>query len=296
MVDENNTTSENTDTSGDDAGQVTEQAGNTQDDTTPPAPAFGDNWRESLSAGNEDYTKTLSTIQSPEEMVKKLHNQEQLIRSGEHKAYAMPTSESTDDQKQAYREKVGAGLTSDDYAGALPDGVVLEESDRGFFDHLAKSASDNYVPKDAFVDMFGSYNDYVSDFIVKRDETDAEQKRATDGALQEEWRGDYKANNNIIDTMFAKMDDNLVEQIKTARDSNDSLLIDNPDFKKMLLGMQLEANPIVPIPQGASNAFDVETELQGLLALSNTNPDKYGLPETQKRLSELYAYKTRDSK
>lgn len=270
------------------ADQTTETTTETTEQTT--TGGLGDNWRETLAGGNEDHAKLLSGMGSVNDVVKKMFNQEKVIAEGSHKAFTLPDDKASDGARQSFRERVGSGANADEYFSALPEGEIVGEVDRGLFDTIAGVAADNYVPKETLSKIYKGYNEYVAKYVQEREATDATSKRENDATLQAEWRGDFDIHNKTIDTMIDSSE--VSETLRTARDGDDKLLMDNPEFRKFLLSKHLEAHPIVPIPQGATDGRDVDSELAEMDTMYLKNPDKFNLPENRKRYSELMAYKT----
>lgn len=192
-----------------------------------------DDWREKLANGDKDAEKLLKRFGSPQGLMKKLLNQEQLIRSGKVRQ-DMPDPE---DEAAMKEWRKAEGIPDDPTGYALPDVIkaMVTDDDKPLLASFTEFAHSKNAPQQV-VDLATEWY-FSTQEAVATQQADAD-KQASETAIEElrqEFGRDYKANMELArgfmeitpeigkDWMFARLPDgrmlgNIPEFIRFAVD------------------------------------------------------------------------------
>lgn len=284
---ETDTTAETDKESGDKGGgaQTAMDADLDNDDTDKAPPAdWPEDWREKLASGDKDAEKLLKRFGSPAGLMKKLLNQEQLIRSGKVKQ-DMPDPEDADAMK-AWRK--AEGIPDDPTGYAIPDTVkaMVTDDDKPMLASFTEFAHAKNAPQqvvDLATEWYFSTMDEISS---KQAATDKEASDATVEEMRQEYGPEYKANMELgrgfmeitpeigKDWMFARLPDgrmlgNIPEFIRFAVDQGRAQFGDTafatPDAEQKHNGRKAEIEQIMNTDIDRYRAEGLDREYQQIL-------------------------------
>ena len=138
-----------------------------------------------VAADDKGALAMLERLGSPGDLVKKVLEQEKLIRSGQHKQ-ALP-KDATDEQKAAWRKDNGVPETPDKYDIALPDGLVIGENDKPIVDNILKAAHGVNLTNDQTKAVLAAYYAQEKEFLQNRSAEISTNKTQQDDELHKEW-------------------------------------------------------------------------------------------------------------
>jgi hypothetical protein len=120
------------------------------------APAWPENWREMFAGEDAEAKKLIERLSTPEDLRKKLVNQEKTIRSGAHKTVALPEG-ATEEEITAHRKAIGMPEKPGEYGFAFPEGAGVSEGDVVALDRFQKFMDERHVPPGAAKAAFDFY-------------------------------------------------------------------------------------------------------------------------------------------
>lgn len=260
-------------------------------DNAPPQ-HFPDNWRQLVAGEDEKELKRLERFNSVSDVFKSYRELEKQ-RSSFTPTPTRPGADASEDDIKAYREHYGIPETAEGYELQLEDGTVPGEDIQPFIDGYLKYAHENHVSPD---DVNRNIQWYLND-VARAQEEMAERNNEAKiegiAELKQEWGGDYKANLNAIQSLFAEAPEGVFDDIMGARDQNGLKIANKPNTIRFLVGMAKQLNPTASLlPSGATDAASIEAEIEKLTGwMTSKDPkerDKYWKdPAAHERLVKL---------
>lgn len=257
---------------------------------TPPAADPAD-WRSRLAGGDKDALGRLSRFTDEAAFYKSYRALEGKLSSGEFKK-ALPETAS-DEEKATWRKENGLPEKADGYFEkmALPNGVVLGETDKPIVAEFAAAALEENVTPAQLSKLVGKYYAIQDAQRMAQEDQDAAFKKTSEDALRADWNGpDYRRNINAVQNLMSKWPEGLAERVLVARDAEGRKLGDDAGFIKQLANLSLELNPFSTLlPAGTSDpAKSAADELESIRELRRNDPNKYeGDKKLQARELEL---------
>lgn len=253
-------------------------------------PDAGDvNWRAQMAGGDAELAKRLERFASPKDFMQSFVEKERKISSGELKRSAPGPDASPEDLK-AWRAESGIPEAPEGYFEKieLPTGVTLGEADKPFANSFAEYAhKEHMTPKQVSAAM-AWYYDTVDKQSLQSESADAEFKVQARDALNQEWRGDFKANMNAMQSVVATAPDEVKTRLFGGRTADGKIIGDDPAVMKWLAGLGRELNPAATLlPPGVpQNSASVDAEIKQIEGRMGT-PDYWKDTATQDRYREL---------
>lgn len=275
--------------SADDGAKTLGDGGAAQKDVAAPAD-WPEDWRTKLAGEDEKLAKRLERMQSPQDVLKAWRSLEQKQSSGELKA-VLPEGAS-DEEIAAYREANGIPAEPKGYLDSLPSGVVIGENDQALVDSFladahGSNASPEFVGK--AIDWFYSTQEQR---VAELHKTDNEFKAGSEEALRSEWGADFDTNLMVFENFIDQAPAGVRDHILKGRLADGSVIGNNPDFLKWIVGVARESNPsatVVPAA-GAKGVEGVREEIAKIEGLMRTNRSAYNkdtaMQERYKQLLE----------
>lgn len=230
----------------------------------PPPQDFPDNWRELLAGTNKTAMKTLERIQSPSDLFKAYRELRSERDSG--KVIKRPTTDSTDEDKAAFRKALGEPDEPTGYIESLDlsNGRVLGDSDTPIAEVFAQRLHGKGVTPEAFSTMVDTYLDIEQQKSDTQIEVDAEYKAESMASLRQELGGEFAQMPRYINALFQENSD-FKDVLLTARDKDGAILGNNPLVIKALYALGKELYPTAPMHGGGADAVQsIDEEIKGL--------------------------------
>ena len=232
-------------------------------DPTPPG-TWPEDWREQYAKDDEKTLKRLQRYASPQAALDAMIAAQDKIRSGVLKS-ALPEN-ATPDQLKQWREENGIPESPDKYDVGLPDGLSINEHDKALVDGFLNSAhAANMDPKQVKQTMAWYFTEQQKQIDAVA-EADAQSKRAAEDELRGEWGGEYRQNINLINGMMDTAPAGVRENFMGARLADGSILENNPQVLRYLIGLAREINPVATVVPGAgvNTASAIDNEIAAL--------------------------------
>lgn len=259
---------------------------------------WGDQWRENFAGDDKAKLTELQRYATPKAVLEGLFAAKERIRSGE---LGKPLPENPNEQEiAAYREAHGIPAEPKGYLENLPEGLVIGEDDKPFFEKFAaKLHGINADPKVAHV-AISFYNEIVEEQEAAVAEADLAAKQATEDALRVKWGPDFRANQNAIRGFLDTLPQGISETILSARDDQGRALFNVPEFAEWFAGLAREFNPVLAIVPGGGGApgKSLDDEIAGIEKFMREKRADYNKDEKmQERYRQLLDAKIkRDAK
>ena len=279
------------------SGDVTQHEDTLPDDEPPSA--FTAEWREYLADGDESITKMLSRYADPKALVKKIINQDKIIRSRKPEP-ELPGKNAGEDEWAEYRKAKGLPIEPEGYLESLKlgDNRAIGPEDQPILESFAAALHGANAPQetvDAAVNWYYNLEELREAETIESDDNFRVESR---DALRDEWGPDFKRNVNAISHLFTDApgganpndDESLMSRIFTARTQDGRLLGDDTDFVRFLSGVVLELKPEASsVPTTKADLQSVQSELAELTKLVSKDDSEYWRGPQAKQLQTRFA-------
>lgn len=202
-----------------------------------------------MAKGDDKALKLLERFASPEALVDKVREQDRLISSGQLRR-PLPDN-ATAEQVAAWRKDNGIPEKPDGYFEKLPDGLVIGETDKPIVEQFAAALHGANAPPAAVHAAVKWYNEWQEQAAAAISTQDANNAKATEAALKQEWGGDYETNVNVRASFLNTMPEEVREAWKTARLPDGTLLGERPELSRWLVSLARDIDPVASIPPGS---------------------------------------------
>lgn len=267
-----------------------------------PPPADGDeppaaDWRKAIAGEDAKALETLNRFASPAELFKSYQALRQKVSSGELKA-PLP-KDATPEQIAEHRKANGIPEKPEGYLEALPEGLVLGDSDKAAYAPFLKNMHDQNASPAVVQAAIATHQQAQAQMAQAIQEADATLMAKTEDTLRAEWQGDYRPNMAAVDNFLTT---NFSAEVKAAilnsRDEKNQPLIHNADFLKACAQLGRTLAPAGATYGAGLDSLDtIDNEIKQINQFMRTNRKEY-FADTKKqaRLRELYAAKERFAK
>jgi hypothetical protein len=257
------------------------------------APAWRDDWRTVMAAGDDKELKRLERFKSPQDVHRSMRELEKKLSSGKLKEDL--SADATPEQLAAFRKANGIPEKPDGYLEKLPDGLVIGADDKPMVESLLGRIHGKNPDPAVVSEMLGWYYDQKEAMASAQSEADKAYERTATDALREEWGGEYRGNLNSINSMLASepaADDGtpLAGLLMGARLADGTLLGNNPATLRWLARIADERNPagFVAPGVGGSQIETIESEINSIKDKMRTDRASYDRDASmQKRYQTL---------
>lgn len=263
--------------------------GDDLDDPKPGAATWPDDWRDRLANGDDEAAKLLKRFTSPENIVKKLINQEKMIRSGKVK----PGKDATPEEQAAWRESQGIPETPAGYIEklALPNKMVLGDVDKPVAEGFAASMHAIGAPQEVVNAGVAWYYKHMESVANEQATADKAFRTESRDALRDDMGPEFSGNMGAINTLFTDAPKGVKELLLEGRTGDGRLLGDHPDVIKWLVQTAKAANPAatVVLPGNQRSLEGVEGRIKEIETFQRSNRAAYFKDEKmQAELRDLY--------
>lgn len=256
-----------------------------------PTPAPAADWRARLAGDDKDLAKTLGRYTDEAAFGKAHRALLARMSSGELKK-ALPEG-ATPEETATWRKENGIPENEAGYveALALPNGLVLGETDKPIVAEFAKAALASNVDPKAFSGLVAQYYAIQDQQRAKQETDDATFKQASEDTLRGAWEGPaFRQNLTAIQNMMAGWPEGLAARVLAGRTPDGRKLGDDPAFVQQMAALALELNPAATlVPAGTTDPTKgVAEELAAIRKFASEKPDEYNADKKmQARRAEL---------
>lgn len=251
-------------------------------------------WRDDFAGDDLKFKSTLDRFKSPMEFSNSWREAQQKIRGGElnqQQGLPQPAEGATEDDIKAFREQHGIPLEAEGYFNNLPDGVVIGEDDKVYFDDFAKDMHEANMPPELAPFVATWYNKFMENEQTARVEGDREHKQEMEDGLRDDWGPDFRANMNLFSAYLKKsLGEEAHEAFVNARGLDGRGILNNRDVVSWLTGIARKENPELQLVQPGGDAMQtLNDEIAALEKYMAEDRTKYNNDvQAQERLKELY--------
>lgn len=213
------------------------------------AVVWPEDWRARLSAGDQRLERRLGRFAEPRQIVDSLLAAEQRLRGG-----ARPPAPADDDPTAlaAWRAEAGVPETPDGYEIALPEGVVLGETDQPLVDGFLESAHRANMTPEQVNHALDWYYRQQDALAAERATADQAIHDATLARLEQAWGRDFRATVNCVHAFLDDAPEGLKENLMGARLADGTSFGDSADAILWLERLARRAAPAQTLaPAGA---------------------------------------------
>lgn len=233
-------------------------------------------WREKMAAGDEKTLNMLKRHGDLGSLAKKLREQDTLISSGQVKKPL--DANATAEQVAAYRKDNGIPDAPTGYYDKLPDGLVIGEVDKPYYDGFMEFAHEKNLAPDLVATVMDGYHKILerqqADF-----ETEVKQTRMVcEDALHKEWGSEFRGNMNATRNFVVGFFGEQANDILSARKPDGTLLFNDANMIKAFHNVVREVNPVgdlMSVTQG-SQMQSVQGRLDELTAEMQKDATAFG--------------------
>lgn len=270
-----------------------------------PKPYWPDNWREKMaehySAGDKKlYDKELRRLQritDPASVYGVFREAEGKLTSGG--LIKIPGKDAKPEEIADYHKAIGVPEKPEDYFKdiKLDNGAVIGEADKPLVDGFAQAVHKSGATP-AFVNAaLNWYYGHQEEQAAAMDEADDTFRRESERALKEEFGPTFKRKINAISSVFATApggtditnEKGLYARLMGGRFADHTLIGNDPDMVRFLVGMAHEINPVATVVEDGVGSKGAETRLAEIKALRKTNSKAYWSEPIQREEAELIA-------
>lgn len=262
--------------------------------TDEPKATWPDDWREQYAKDDEKTLKRLQRYASPQAALDAMIAAQDKIRSGVLKS-ALPEN-ATPEQLKMWREENGIPESPEQYDTGLPDGQTINEHDKALVDGFLKASHDSNMSPAQVKQSLAWYFTEQQRQIDAMAERDAQAKRSAEDELRGEWGDEYRQNTNLINGLLDTAPVGVRENFMGARLADGSILENNPQVLRYLIGLAREINPVATVVPGAgvNTASAIDNEIAALEGrMKNDRPAYFKDNKAQARYRELITARDR---
>lgn len=249
------------------------------------------NWRDDFAGEDEKLKNQLERFSTPSDFAKSYVEAQAKIRSGELAKPQVLPENATEEDIAKFREAQGIPATAEGYLEQLPEGVTLGEEDMpiaGFFMEALHSVNATPEVAQSLIKKYDEFVEQQQDELASMDMTHAQE---TEDALREAWKGDYRANVNLVGALIEKtFGAEHKAAILNARDPEGRAIFNNPAIMTGLADLSRQLNPINQIISPTGNPQQtLNDEIKELETYMRDNRTAYNKDQAaQDRLRQLY--------
>jgi hypothetical protein len=274
--------------------QTTDQKTNSAAVETPKTvtPTWPQDWRQQMAGEDKEYIKQLERYASPQDLVKKLKEQDRLISSGQIKQ-PLP-KDPTPEQLAAYRKENGIPESAEKYDLTLQDGLIIGENDKPIINNMLATMHGMNLNNEQVKSILSSYYAQEKNFVIEREKQIATAKTQTEDELRKEWGGEYRGEINRIENLLNTYSRETQEALQFGVDSNGIPLLNNPHVLRDLAIQSRIINPVSTVVAGGgtNQAASIDTEIDTIE--KRMSEDRNGYFKDQKmqdRYKELLTWR-----
>ena len=261
-------------------------ATNTPPEATQPT---GDDWRASMSGGDEKKMKIAERYSSPQAMMDALIAAQQKISSGDF----TPTlgENPSDAELAAYREAHGIPDSPDKYEYKLPEGFNFGNEDQPYLDSVLEAAHKSNAPPAIVDGIINAYANVREQEAARQYQLDTQQREQVEDALRSEYGNEYRANHERIKNFIGTAPQEVQDMLLNGRGPDGRAFLNNLDMVRWLNDSVVGEiyGGLHPTEMGGRDAQQVVAdELKTLEADMNRDITAWRKsPEKRKRYVEL---------
>jgi hypothetical protein len=249
-------------------------------------------WRQQVAKhyanGNEKAyereLKRLERIKDPEGLFGMYREAETKISSN--RAIFKPGKNATEEDKKAYAKALGVPEKAEQYLDdlKLANDMTLGEEDKESALAFAEHMHEVGAPKPVMEAALNWYYKQQEAAAYQQDEADDIQRYEADKALKEDFGSAFKRKTAGISSLFAQAPggadvsnpESLYSRLVGGRLADGSLIGNDPDVVRWLVGLSGEVNPAATtLPDGLGSSQSVDEEIKEIEKIMRTDKRDY---------------------
>ncbi len=257
--------------------------------------AVNRNWRAEIAGEDDKFATTLERFENPGAFGNAFREAQQTISAGKYKE-TLPASDASEDDVKAYREANGIPFEAKGYLENLPDGLVLGDDDAPIAEVFMDALHSVHAPPGVAHALIAKYSEFAEEAQASREELDIEQSKEATDSLRAQWKGDYRANFNMVgaflENTFGK---EVKDQLLNGRFQDGRAFMNDPKVMMGLAAAQRKLDPVTQIvPSGEDPEATLNEEIAEIELYMKEHRTAYNKDETkQARLRQLYDIRTK---
>jgi hypothetical protein len=246
-------------------------------------------WREPIAGEDKKFLSELQRYNAPVDLGNSWREQRQTISAGQ---LSKPLGdEPSDEDLAAFREANGIPAEAAGYLENLPDGLIVGEDDKEYFEDLMGALHAKNAPPAIGHAIINWYNGFAEQQQDAQAEMDDTQSGESVDKLREDWGSDYRANINLVNGLIAStFGKDAADQILNGRYQDGRAFMNDPAVLKGFAEIARKMNPIMQIDApGTSHESTMNDEIAELEKYMREKRHEYNKDEpAQARLRDLY--------
>lgn len=241
----------------------------------PPAPpadpwysSVPDAWREDLvGEDNEAGLNQLKRIPDMKTLAKNYLEGQETIRTRQEANTGLPEN-ATEEQLAEYREKNNVPATSEAYADAMPEGLVLSDADKAEFQPLFETLHNANVDSATAATLVEQQIAVENTRAEQRQAQDVVDSQQATQMMKENWGPDFESNVALIkSTLAAHIPEAALDDFMSARMADGKAIFNDPGVMQAFASMSRIINPAATLVPAGVNAQQTlqarQTEIEG---------------------------------
>lgn len=246
-------------------------------------------FRKDIAGDDDKFLSVLQRYNTPADLGNAFREQKQMISANK---IQQPLGEdATDEDVAAFRESNGIPAEAKGYFDNLPEGLILGDEDKEYFEDFAGVLHGKNVAPELMHDIIGWYNGLAEREQDATAELDNAQSTEANDQLRADWGSDYRANINLvsglIESTFGK---EAKDQIMSGRYPDGRAFLNDPNVLKGFADLARKMNPVMEMGGDHHTAQQsLNDEIAEIEKFMSTNRTEYLKDEPkQARLRSLY--------
>lgn len=245
-----------------------------------PAPAWPDDWRARMAAGDDKKLKQLERFASPQAVFDSYGSLHARLSSGELKA--APPKDGKPEDLARWRSEMGIPAAPKDYP--MPDGLTIGDDDKPLIDKFVTAMHGTHATPAQVQTAISTYFDMQAERAEMQAEADDGHKAEVEDALRQEWGVNYRRNVQGILNFLSAAPGDISSKLQSARMSDGRALLNDPAVVRWMADMQHQINPAATlVPPGVDTVQSLTDEINGLKAkMADPRSDYWQGPNASK--------------
>ncbi len=243
-------------------------------DPPPDTGGWPADWRQKYSA-DPTIQKRLERYGSPKAAIDALFAAQTRISKGD----LLPTlkENATPEEIADYRAAHGIPDSPAGYDLALPNGLVIGESDKPMVDEFLAAAHAQHMHPKLVQETLGWYFDKQEQALAAQESRDTEARMACLDKLREDFGPEYKKEVKVAMAVLEMVPEDVRDNFLGGRLANGTLIGNDPSIIRWLNSLSRELNPLATVAPGSGTnaAQAVETELGNLRKMMGDHKSDY---------------------
>jgi len=235
-----------------------------------------DGWREDLVGDdNEAGLNQLKRVPDMKTLAKNYLESQETLRSRQEANTGLPEN-ATDEQLAEYREKNNVPSTPDEYANAMPDGLVLSDADKAEFQPLFETLHNANVDSATAATLVEQQISLENTRAEQRQQQDVVDSQQATQMMKDNWGPDFESNVALIkSTLAAHIPEAALDSFMSARMADGKAIFNDPGVMQAFASMSRIINPAATLVPAGVNAQQTLQARQAEIESKMGSPEYY---------------------